>query len=103
MPSEAELGKMAGKWGVSIQALGYRLENQGLIAKGYIDTLFEPKPFFRRPRIPKWQRQMGKQFVEETFEAYKKGLISAGKVASGLGITVREAMKEIEQRGKGQG
>lgn len=103
MPSEAELGKMAGKWGVSIQALGYRLENQGLIAKGYIDTLFEPKPFLRRPRIPKWQRQMGKRFVEETFEAYEKGLISAGKIASGLGITVREAMKEIGRRGKGQG
>jgi len=102
MPSEAELGKMAGKWGASIQALGYRLENQGLIAKGHIDTLFEPRPFLRRPRIPKWQRQMGKRFVEETFEAYEKGLISAGKVASGLGITVREAMKEIERRGKGQ-
>lgn len=99
-PSEKELGKMAGKWGVSIQALGYRLEDLGLIEKGYTNTLFEPKPFLRRPRIPKWKRQMGKQFVEETFEAYEKGLISAGKVASDLGITVREAMKEIEQRGK---
>jgi Zn-dependent peptidase ImmA (M78 family)/DNA-binding XRE family transcriptional regulator len=102
-PSETELGQMAGKWGVSIQALGYRLENFGSIAKEYTDTLFERKPFLRRPRIPKWKRQMGKQFVEETFEAYEKGLISAGKVASDLGITVREAMKEIEQRGKGQG
>ncbi len=102
-PSETEFGRMAGKWGVSIQSLGYRLEDLGLIAKGYTDTLFEHKPFLRRPRIPKWKRQMGKQFVEETFEAYEKGLISTGKVASGLGITVREAMKEIGQRGKGQG
>jgi Zn-dependent peptidase ImmA (M78 family)/DNA-binding XRE family transcriptional regulator len=103
-PSETELGRMAGKWGVSIQALGYRLENLGLIASGHTDTLFELRPkFFRRPRTPKWKRQMGKEFVEETLEAYEKGLISAGKVASGLGITVREAMKEIEQRGKGQG
>jgi len=101
-PSEMELGRMAGKWGVSIQALGYRLEDLGLIAKGYTDTLFEPKPFLRRPRIPTWKRQMGKQFVEENFEAYEKGFISVGKVASDLGITVREAMKEIEQRGKGQ-
>jgi len=101
-PSETEFGRMAGKWGVSIQALGYRLEDLGLIAKGHTDTLFERKPFLRRPRIPKWKRQMGKQFVEESFEAYGKGLISAGKVASGLGITVREAMKEIERRGKRQ-
>jgi Zn-dependent peptidase ImmA (M78 family)/transcriptional regulator with XRE-family HTH domain len=102
-PSETELGQMAGKWGVSIQALGYRLENFDLVAKGHTDTLFELKPkFFRRSRTPKWKRQMGKQFVEETFEAYERGLISAGKVASGLGITVREAMEEIERRGKKQ-
>jgi Zn-dependent peptidase ImmA (M78 family)/transcriptional regulator with XRE-family HTH domain len=100
-PLAKELGKMAGKWGVSIQALGYRLEDLGLIEKGYINTLFEPKPFLRRPRVPKWKRQMGKQFVDEAFEAYERGLISVGKVASDLGITVREAMKEIEQRGKG--
>ena len=100
-PSEMELGQMAGKWGVSIQALGYRLENFDLIAKGHTDTLFELKPkFFRRPRTPKWERQLGKQFVEEAFEAYEKGLISAGKVANGLGITVREAMKEIDRRSK---
>ena len=103
-PAEKELGQMAGKWGVSIQALGYRLENFGLIARGYTDTLFELKPkFYRRPRMPKWKRQLGKGFVEETFEAYEKGLVSAGKVASGLGITVREVMKEIGRRDKGQG
>lgn len=103
-PSETELGQMGGKWGVSIQALGYRLENLGLIASGHTDTLFESRPkFLRRPRTPKWRRQLGKEFVETTFEAYEKGLVSAGKVASSLGITVREAMKEIERRGKGPG
>jgi Zn-dependent peptidase ImmA (M78 family)/DNA-binding XRE family transcriptional regulator len=103
-PSEKELRQMAGKWGASIQALGYRLENSGLIENGHTDTLFETKPkFLRRPRVPKWKRQLGKEFVETTFEAYEKGLISAGKVANGLGISVREAMKEIEQRSKRQG
>ena len=95
---------MAGKWGASIQALGYRLENLGFIERGHTDTLFETRPkFFKRSRTPKWKRQLGKEFVETTFEAYEKGLISAGKVADGLGITIREAMKEIEQRSKGQG
>jgi len=103
MPSEKELGQMGGKWCVSIQALGYRLENLGLIRGGYTDTLFEPKlKFFKRSRTPKWKRQLGEEFVETTLEAYEKGLISAGKVASGLGITVREAIKEIEQRSKQQ-
>lgn len=105
MPSENELVQMAyRKWGVSIQALGYRLENLDLIKREYTDTLLETKPHFRGkkgPRTPGWKKQLGKEFVETAFEAYQKGLISAGKVASGLGITVREAVKEIERRGKG--
>jgi Zn-dependent peptidase ImmA (M78 family)/DNA-binding XRE family transcriptional regulator len=104
-PSENELVQMAYyKWGVSIQALGYRLENLDLIKREYTDTLLEIKPpYFRGkkgPRTPGWKKQLGTEFVETSLEAYDKGLISVGKVASGLGITVREAMKEIEQRRK---
>jgi Zn-dependent peptidase ImmA (M78 family) len=100
-PSSKELGQMAGKWGVSIQALGYRLENLGLIEWGHTDTLFELQPpFLRRPRTPRWEKQLGKEFVGTTFEAYQRGLISTGKLASSLGITVREALKEIERRGE---
>lgn len=107
-PSQNELVQMAYyKWGVSIQALGYRLENLDLIKREYTDTLLEIKPPYfrgkRGPRTPGWKKQLGKEFVETSLEAYDKGLISAGKVASGLGITVREAMKEIEQRSKRQG
>jgi len=105
-PSENQLAYMAyRKWGVSAQALGYRLENLGLIKRGYTDTLLEIKPHFRGkkgPRTPGWKKQLGTQFVETTLEAYEKGMISAGKVASGLGITIREAMKEIDQRSKQQ-
>lgn len=102
-PSQKELGQMADKWGVSIQALSYRLEDLKLIKRGYTDTLFELKPpFLRRSRIPKWEKQLGKGFVETTFEAHQKGLISIGKLAQSLGITVREALKEIEQRSKQQ-
>lgn len=104
-PSEKELSQMAySKWGVSIQALGYRLENLDLVEKGHTDTLWETKPqYFRGKkgrRSPKWEKQLGKQFVGTTFDAYQKGLISIGKLAQGLGITVREAMKEIEKQGK---
>ena len=103
-PSENQLAYMAyRKWGVSVQALGYRLENLGLIKREHTDTLLETKPHFRGkkgPRTPGWKKQLGKEFVETTLDAYQEGLISTGKVASGLGITVREAMKEIEQRSK---
>ncbi|MEW6162992.1 MAG: XRE family transcriptional regulator [Nitrospirota bacterium] len=97
-PSQKELGQLANKWGVSIQALGYRLENFELIKKGYIETLLEPKPFRRRSRTPKWEKQLGKRYVEISFEAHQKGIVSTGKLAHSLGITIREAMREIEQR-----
>jgi len=100
-PSEKDLILMASKWGASIQALGYRLENLGLIEKEVTDKFFESKPkYFRRPKTPTWQRLLGKGFVEATFEAYQKGLITSGKLAHSLGITIREALKEIEVRSK---
>jgi Zn-dependent peptidase ImmA (M78 family)/DNA-binding XRE family transcriptional regulator len=101
-PSPKELGYMANKWGTSIQALGYRLEKLGLIQVGHTDALLEEKPFLRRSRTPKWEKQLGKEFVGTTLEAYQKGLISVGKVADGLGLTVREAMKIVEKQSKKQ-
>jgi len=97
-PSEKELGQIAGKWGVSLQALGYRLEELGLIEKGYTDKLVEPPPHFRPSITPRWERQLGKKFVETTFEAYHKGLISSGKLSHTLGLTVRKTLEEIGKR-----
>jgi len=103
-PSEKELAQMAyAKWGVSIQALGYRLENLDLIEKGYTDKLWETKQYYKGkkgPRTPKWEKQLGKQFVGTSIEAYQKGFISVGKLASSLGITVRRAIEQIEKRAK---
>lgn len=101
-PTEKELGRMANKWGVSIQALGYRLENLGLVEKGLIDKFLqlEPIPIRRRTRKPSWERVRGEKFVETAFESYQKGFISLGKLASSLGIPVRKAIEEVERRTK---
>jgi Zn-dependent peptidase ImmA (M78 family) len=100
-PSEIELAQMASKWGVSLQALGYRLENLGLIKTGFTDKIMEPKPeHFRRPKTPSWERQLGKTFVETSIEAYQKGLISSGKLAHALQIPIRKALERVEQKGK---
>lgn len=98
-PSPQELGQVAYKWGVSLQALGYRLEKLGLITIGHTDTLWEVRPpHFRPPKTPAWERQLDKQFVKTTFDAYQKGLISSGKLAHSLGITIRKALEEIAKR-----
>jgi Zn-dependent peptidase ImmA (M78 family)/DNA-binding XRE family transcriptional regulator len=104
-PSEKDLAPIAYyKWGVSIQALGYRLENLGLIERGHIDTLFETKPQHFRgkkgPRTPGWEKQLGKRFVETSIEAYQKGLISIGKLAHALQIPIEKAMDKVDQQGR---
>jgi len=99
-PSEIELGQMASKWGVSVQALGYRLENLGKIERGLTDEIVESKPTqFRRPKTPTWERQLGKRFVETSIEAYQKGLISSGKLAHALRVPIRKALEIAEQQG----
>jgi Zn-dependent peptidase ImmA (M78 family) len=92
---------MASKWGVSVQALGYRLENLGLMDKGITEKFVESRPkYLRHPKTPSWERQLGKRFVGTSFEAFEKGLITSGKLADSLGITMRDALNEIELRRK---
>ncbi len=98
-PSEQELARFASRWGVSLQAMGYRLENLGLIEKGLIDEMLESWPkFMKRSKTPRWERQLGQRFVQVAFEAYQKGLISSGKLARTLGLTVRKVLEEADKR-----
>jgi Zn-dependent peptidase ImmA (M78 family)/DNA-binding XRE family transcriptional regulator len=100
-PSTEKLAQMASKWGVSIQALGYRLENLGLIDIGLTDKIIESTSLhFKRPKIPTWRRQLGKRFVENSIEAYKANLISVGRLAHSLRIPIRKAMEIVEQQKK---
>ena len=95
-PTESDLSKIAFRWNVSIQALGYRLENLGSIQKGLTDRIVETKPtHFRRSKVPAWEKQLGKQFVNTSIEAYKKNLISVSKLAHTLHISIRKAMGVI--------
>lgn len=98
-PKVEQLGRMRSKWGISLQALGYRLEKLGLVDRGYTDTLVEAKPLYaRRSKTPKWERQLGKTFVETCLQAYSQNLVSIGKLAHSLRIPIRKAMEEVERR-----
>ena len=97
-PTPSQLSAMASKWVVSVQALGYRLEQLGLIEGGYTDKLREAEPVhFRRPRTPAWERQRGKRFVHTSLEAYRRHMISIGKLADSLGVPIRTALQIAEQ------
>ena len=99
-PSRQDLSNMSYKWGVSIQALGYRLENLGFIERGHTNTLVEPKkpPFMRRPKIPKWERSLGKYYVETSIKTYKKNLITIGKLAHSWQLPISKTIEEVKRR-----
>ncbi|MGQ9546606.1 MAG: helix-turn-helix domain-containing protein [Dehalococcoidia bacterium] len=101
-PSIQEVGNMAGRWRVSVQAMLYRLEDLGLIEQGYANYLlasYQP-PHPRAPKGPRWERsfkrRLGKEFISNAFEAYYKGDISLGKLAHSLGLPLRKALEAAE-------
>ncbi len=97
-PTEPSLRMLATKWGVSIQALGYRLEHLGMVDEGITNRLVEEKPkHIRGPKGPRWQRQLGKHFVDISFQAYQNGLITSGKLAQSLGLPLRKVIEAIEK------
>ena len=98
-PRKEELAAISYKWGVSLQALGYRLENLGLIRSGLTNELIEFKPVhFRRPKTPSYERQFGKQFVKNAIKSYNKNFISISKLAHTLQIPLRKALEVVEPR-----
>lgn len=99
-PTERQLRQMSIKWGVSIQALGYRLEELGLVNRGLTNKIVESRPYFRRPKTPTWERRLGRSFVGTSIEAYQNNLISVGKLAHVLQIPIRNAMRIAESTGQ---
>jgi len=91
---------MSIKWAVSVQALGYRLEQLGLVNSGLTNTIIESRPsYFRRPKVPTWERRLGKRFLETSVDAYRRNLISVGKLAHVLQIPIRKAMEIVALEG----
>jgi len=103
-PSIREIGNMAGRWHVSVQAMLYRLENLALIEQDYADYLLDSyqPPHPRVPKVPRWERRLGKTFISDAVEAYHKGDISLGKLARCLDMPLRKALdvaEHITQKG----
>jgi len=94
-PTVKEIGRLAARWVVSVQAMGYRLEDLNLIEKGHTDkVLASYTPSHpRRPKTPTWKRRLGEVYVSNAIEAYRRGEITLGKLAHSLGIDIRKALE----------
>lgn len=101
-PSADQLGTLARRYRVSLEALGRRLEELQLLPKGSTDQCiaeWEARPqFYRRPKSPTWRRRLGREFVSLAVEANLAGHISVGKMAQYLGQDIRKAWELVEER-----
>ncbi len=100
IPSDKELGSLAGRYRVSLQAMGLRLEELGLVPPGTASSApsrwekFRPGSLGRRR--PDWRRRVGETFTSRALEAYSSGRISVGKLARYLDIDIRKALELVE-------
>lgn len=84
----AELVKFAYEYGVSLQAMTYRLEEMRLIPSGIWERLQERKFRVREaqqqlglPELPKTQNKFPSRYVKLAVSAYHKGDITEGQLA----------------------
>lgn len=100
-PLVQDVGKMAGKWAASVEAMFYRLEELGLVKRDYGRTVlasYEPQVVGKKSPLPAWKRRLGEVYVSDAIRAYREGHISLGKLAHCLGLPIRKALEEAERQ-----
>lgn len=106
-PDEKQIGALARRYNVSLQALAIRLEELKLAHSGFaeefmdgvIQTKGERFPwFYRRPKFARapWEQKFGKEYVRLALDAHKKELISIGRLAYYLRTDVKTAMDAVK-------
>jgi len=101
LPTDQDLGRLANRYKVSLEAMGRRLEDLELIPRGTTDSRiveWEKRPtFYRGRKGPIWQRQLGEEFVSLALTAHSEGHISLSKLAKYFGQDVRKTLEVIEK------
>ena len=101
LPNNEQLGILANRYGVSLEALSRRLESIQLINWGstekYIEEWSKLPRRYRGAKGPRWKRQLGEKYVSLAYNAYSQGDISVGKLAQSLGVDIRTALNETQK------
>jgi Zn-dependent peptidase ImmA (M78 family)/DNA-binding XRE family transcriptional regulator len=104
LPDYKQLGILAGRYSVSLEALSWRLESLELIPKGsterYIVEWSSKPSHYRGAKGPRWKRQLGEKYFSLALNAHTKGQISLGKLARYLGVDVRTASNISQEQEK---
>lgn len=100
-PTDQDLGRLANRYRVSLEAMGRRLEDLELIPEGTTKARiaeWEKRPtFYRGRKGPRWQHQLGKEFISLALTAHSEGHISLSKLAKYFGQDVRKTLEFIEE------
>ncbi|MFQ5814662.1 MAG: ImmA/IrrE family metallo-endopeptidase, partial [Anaerolineae bacterium] len=100
-PDAQEIGRLAKRYGVSLEALGRRLEELELLPFGTTASLLSQWQVSRQDfggvKGPRWWRQLGQPYVSLALEAYRSGHISLSRLALYLGLDVRKALQAVQQ------
>lgn len=99
LPDDRQLGRLARRWAVSLEALGRRLEELELVPRGFTNSRIaewqtQQRPY-RRSKSPTWRRRLGEEFVSLALRAHSEGYISLGKLARYFGRDIRDVMEEV--------
>ncbi len=101
LPTDQDLGRLANRYGVSLEAMGRRLEGLELIPKGTtnarIDDWEKRQKYYGGKKGPIWKRQLGEEFVSLALAAHSEGHISLSKLAQYFGQDVRKTLEIIEE------
>ena len=100
-PALSDVRSLASRYGVSAEALAYRLHDLGLISRNelfaFIDELQHLPEFPRRPKAPSWRRKLGDAYVNKALTAFYGDKISVGKLAKYFGLGVRQVVDVLEK------
>ena len=97
---DRQLGRLARVFGVSLEAMSWRLEQVELIPKGSTAQRLEEwlagPPRYRARRGPKWRNQLGERFVNLAIDAHHSGEVSTSRLASLFGIDIRRTRAALQ-------
>ena len=101
--TDKELGNLAGRYGASLEAMGRRLEELGLVHRGFVENRIEKWRTQRRywprgKRRPKWQKQLGNRFIGQALRAHSQGHISLTTLSHYFGVDIRDAYKAVHEK-----